>query len=145
MTVPNVSKLRETQGVSLLVVLSGGRTDLVLIYFPSLVRSLSEVAFSEPARSMRLCKISLVMVLRIRGHELTSTEVCTLLPPLACNLGPPRPGVCLPPNPGVCRPFKPGVCRPFMGGVEIDSSSSSSTIEFEDPRSRLSTTSRKTL
>jgi len=31
-----------------------GSTRLVLMYFPSLVRSLSEVAFSEPARSIKL-------------------------------------------------------------------------------------------
>lgn len=30
-------------------------TYLVLMYLPSLVRSLSEVAFSEPARSIKLC------------------------------------------------------------------------------------------
>jgi len=31
-----------------------GSTDLVFMYLPSLVRSLSEVAFSEPARSIKL-------------------------------------------------------------------------------------------
>ena len=33
-----------------------GSADLVLMYLPSLVRSLSEVAFSEPARSIKLCR-----------------------------------------------------------------------------------------
>ena len=54
--------------------------------FPSRVRSLSEVAFSDPAKSIKL-----------------RTLVCTLLPPIDCNLGPPgvggREGI-----PGVCRP-----------------------------------------
>jgi len=72
MTVPNVSKLRETKGVSSPVVLGGERTDLVLMYFPSLVRSLSEVAFSEPARSMRLWNSFLVMMFRILDHERSS-------------------------------------------------------------------------
>ena len=34
---------------------SRGETHLVLMYLPSRVRSLSEVAFSEPARSIKLC------------------------------------------------------------------------------------------
>jgi hypothetical protein len=72
MTVPNVSKLRETGGVSPSVVLGGESTDLVLMYLPSLVRSLSEVAFSEPARSIRLCKILLVSVFRILDRERSS-------------------------------------------------------------------------
>ena len=59
---------------------------LVLMNFPSRVRSLSEVAFSDPAKSIRL-----------------STLVCTLRPPIDCNLGPPGVGG---------RDGKPGVCRP---------------------------------
>ena len=57
---------------------------LVLIYFPSLVLSLSDVAFSEPARSIRLCTWALI---RLQWNRMiaqrTRTEVCTLLPPRA--------------------------------------------------------------
>jgi hypothetical protein len=52
MTVPRVSKL--AQDLSVLVDREAECADLVLIYFPSLVRSLSLVAFSEPARSIKL-------------------------------------------------------------------------------------------
>ena len=75
--------------------------DLVLIYFPSLVRSLSDVAFSEPAKSIRLCGGDKLKHKKDELDTLTRTDVCTLLPPRACNFGPPRPGVCLPLNPGV--------------------------------------------
>ena len=56
-TLPNVSKLynmsiRRSQRQARLVAVEG--VDLVLMYFPSLVRSLSAVAFSEPARSIKL-------------------------------------------------------------------------------------------
>lgn len=60
-TLPSVSKLYEgfesTQSAlgSLRGCTMMGSADLVLMYLPSLVRSLSEVAFSEPARSIKLC------------------------------------------------------------------------------------------
>ena len=59
-TLPNVSKLYDvrTDAISVRIILricGDGSPDLVLMYLPSLVRSLSEVAFSEPARSIKLC------------------------------------------------------------------------------------------
>ena len=48
----------------------GGSTDLVLMYLPFLVRSLSDVAFSEPARSIRLC-----MSMSARQCRLDTTPV----------------------------------------------------------------------
>ena len=57
-TLPNVSKLYKIRAVSVGLVsrvCSSWGTNLVLMYLPSLVRSLSEVAFSEPARSIKLC------------------------------------------------------------------------------------------
>lgn len=53
MTVPSVSKL-EPLGVSGLQGWIAQSAYLVLMYFPSLVLSLSLVAFSEPARSIKL-------------------------------------------------------------------------------------------
>ena len=58
-TLPNVSKLYEDRVGVISVKIVGYAVmkspDLVLIYLPSLVRSLSDVAFSEPARSIKLC------------------------------------------------------------------------------------------
>ena len=52
MTVPSVSKLAPGGGFSINCGPFKKPPYLVLMYFPSFVRSLSEVAFSEPARSM---------------------------------------------------------------------------------------------
>jgi len=62
MTVSKVSRLsgdlKRKRRVSFVV--SWKRTDLVLMYFPSLVFSLPEAAFSEPAGSMKLCAFFLL-------------------------------------------------------------------------------------
>jgi hypothetical protein len=84
-TLPRVSKLN-TNIISDQDRQAKVTTYLVLMNFPSRVRSLSEVAFSDPAKSIKL-----------------STLVCTLLPPIDCSLGPPGVGG---------RDGMPGVCRP---------------------------------
>lgn len=58
MTVPRVRRLGRRKEI-VRFMKTGGRgynkAYLVFMYLPSLVRSLSDVAFSDPARSMRLC------------------------------------------------------------------------------------------
>lgn len=84
-TLPRVSKLN-TIPISNQYGRARVNVHLVLMNFPSRVLSLSVVAFSDPAKSIKL-----------------STLVCTLLPPIDCSLGPPGVGG---------REGKPGVCRP---------------------------------
>ena len=57
-TLPNMGKLCNSSRICSqhwAYFVGDGVTNLVLIYLPSLVRSLSEVAFSEPVRSIKLC------------------------------------------------------------------------------------------
>lgn len=54
-TVPSVRRLSRIMSMVSISGMQLERVNLVFMYLPSLVRSLSDVAFSDPAKSIRLC------------------------------------------------------------------------------------------